>query len=319
MTVVERGHRGYIEPGDPEWARIITPSKVPAILGISRWESPYRLWHRMKGNVPAEPPADRFDLGHDVEPFAANRWLRDPRNAGWKVSRGEVQFHVPADHYPFPAMGTIDRRASRGRQRRVVEVKMARNQTDVETWGDDLTGDCPEDYAAQVTAQRMFAAAAQPTVHWLETSHLLVLGPYFNERIYEVEYDMGVAAWMLEECEKFWQLLQDDTPPDLDDTVATYECLKELHPDINAGETVNIAPGLAIRYLEAQQAEKAAKAVTQGTKNELLAEMGNAQYAKVGDIVVADRRSNGKGGVSMYAGRAATPDKIRFMEGSASE
>lgn len=308
LRVVARGHRGYIEPGAPEWLRLITPSKVPAILGISRWESPYRLWHRMKGTCPPEPPADRFDLGHDMEATAAARWRR--HNAGWKVSAGEVQYHPPAGHYAFPAMGTIDRRTSRGRQRRVLEVKIARNQTDLEVWGDDLKGECPEDYAAQVIAQRMFCAAAQPSVHWLPDSHLLVMGPYYNERIYPVEYDLDVAAWIVAECERFWALLQSDTPPDLDDKVATYECLKELHPDIN-GETVSVAPSLAIGYAEAVAAEKAAKQEAQGWKNKLAAEMGNAQYAVVGNLTVADRRNNGKGGVSMYGRPAATPEKIR--------
>src|SRR5207253_1394437 len=109
-------------------------------------------------------------------------------------------------------------------------------------WGDDLAGECPEDYAAQVTAQRMFAKAAQPTVNWLPTSHLLVLGPYFNERIYEIEYYLDVAQWIVDECTRFWGLLQQDSAPDLDDKEATYLCLKELHPDINAGEIVNIEP-----------------------------------------------------------------------------
>lgn len=314
MSVVEMGKRGYIEPGDPAWARIITPSKVPAILGISRWESKYRLWHRMKGITPPEPPSDAFDIGHDMEAYAAARWRR--ANPGWTTSAGEVQFHVPDGHYPFPAMATIDRRTVRGAWRRVLEVKIARNMTDLETWGDDLSGDCPEDYAAQVIAQRMFIAAAQPGASWLPTSHLMVIGPYFNERIYQVEYDLDVAAWIIDECTQFWELLQSDIPPDLDDTVATYECLKAQHPDIAAGDFVNIAPDLAVDYLEAKAAEKAAKAVAQGATNRLADAMKRAQYAKVGEVTVADRRNNGRGGVALYAGRSATPDKIREMVGA---
>jgi hypothetical protein len=67
---------GWIEPGSPGHNEAISPSKVAAILGLSRWESPYRLCHRMKGIVPPEPPKDAFDLGPDIEPFAANRWRR---------------------------------------------------------------------------------------------------------------------------------------------------------------------------------------------------------------------------------------------------
>lgn len=314
MTVVARGQRGYIEPGSSDWAKVITPSKIPAILGLSRFESPYRLWHRVKGIVPPEEPKDAFDIGHDLEPYAANRWLR--RNPGWRISAGEVQFHVPAGHYDFPAIGTIDRRASRGRWRRIVEVKAARNMTDLELFGDDLTGDCPEDYAAQVIAQRMFVAASQPSAKWLSTSHLLAIGPYFNERIYDIEYDLSVASWIVDECTKFWRSLQRDSPPPLDDSTATYECVKALHPDIAGGEYVNIEPALAEDYLIAQAESKAADKHAQGVKNRLLAAMKTAQYAKVGDVTIADRRNNGKGGVSLYPGRSATVEQIRTMEGS---
>lgn len=322
--VVRKGEAGFLAPGSPEWSRTITPSKVAAILGLSRWESPYRLWHRMKGIVPPDPPRDAFDIGHDMEPYAANRWMR--RNPGWSVSPGEVQFHVPDGHFPFPAIGTIDRRTSRGSWRQILEVKIARDLSDLERFGDDLTGDCPEDYAVQVIAQRMFVAAAQPSVKWLPTSNLLVVGPYFNERIYDVEYDADVVAWVIDECAAFWASLADDVPPDLDDHPATYECLKALHPDID-GTEVDIDPALAIAYLQAKADEKDAKAAAQGATNALAAQMKSARYAKVGrvqtdagqwvgGITVADRRNNGKGGVSLYAGRGVTPEKVRQMEGT---
>ncbi|WP_431231480.1 YqaJ viral recombinase family protein [Mycolicibacterium psychrotolerans] len=312
--IVRKGERGFLEPGSPEWAGVITPSKVAAILGLSRWESPFRLWHRMKGIVPPDPPKDAFDLGHDMESFAAARWLR--RNPGWHVSPGEVQFHVPAGHFPFPAIGTIDRRASRGSWRRILEVKIARDLGDLERFGDDLTGDCPDDYAAQVTAQRMFVAATQSSLRWDPVSDLLVVGPYFNERIYKVDYDADVVSWVIDECSAFWESLQSDTPPDLDDQPATYECLKQLHPDIDGGSSVELPPALAVEYLEAKQAEKDAKAAAQGATNAVAAHMQSAQYANVGTLRVADRRSNGKGGVSLYAGRGVTPEKVREMEGT---
>lgn len=309
MTVVAPGQPGYILPGSPEHARLITPSKVAAILGVSRWESPYRLWHRAKGIVPPEPPKDAFDLGHDMESFAAARWLR--KNPGWHLSAGEVQFHVPEGHFPFPAAATIDRRASRGAWRKIVEAKIARNQTDLEAWGDDLTGECPEDYAAQVMAQMLFCAAAQPRAGWATNADLIAIGPYFNERIYPIEFDQNVASWIISECTEFHASLAGDTPPPLDDSVATYQCLKAQHPDIDAGVDVNIEPGLALDYLEAKAAEKVAKAAAQGATNRVAAAMGNAQRAKVGELTIANRQNSGSGGVSVYAGRSATVEDIR--------
>lgn len=313
--IVRPGDPGYLAPGSDEWSRIITPSKVAAILGVSRWESPYRLWHRMKGLVEPEPPKDAFDIGHDMEPYAANRWVR--RNPGWHVSTGEVQYHVPAGHFPFPAVATIDRLTVRGSWRRVLEAKVARNLSDQELFGDDLTGECPDDYAAQVTAQRMFCAAAQPSgVRWLPTSHLIAIGPYFNDRVYEIEYDLDVAAWMIDEVAAFWRSLADDVPPPLDDSPATYACVKELHPDIEAGAIANVDPDLAAAFLEAKAGEKAAKAALTGAQSRLLDAMQSAQYAQVGTLRVADRRNTGKGGVALYAGRGVTPEDVRHMEGT---
>lgn len=298
-----------IEPGSPEWLKLITPSKVAAICGVSRWESPFRLWNRMKGNVPPEPPKDAFDIGHDMEPYAANRWRR--RNPGWQLSAGEVQFTVPDEHFGFPAAVTLDRRAVRGSSRRVVEVKIARTMTDIEQWGDDLSGDCPDDYALQVTAQRLFCAAAQPhQVKWAEVSHLLAIGPYYDERIYEIPWDASVASWMISQCVDFYRSLESDTPPPLDNREQTYECLRQLHPDID-GTSVNIEPALAVQYLNAYQGEKDAKTTHVGAKSLILDAMKKAQYAKVGDVIVAERRNNGKGGVALYKGTKANAENIR--------
>lgn len=212
--------RYWINPGDPEWLGIITPSKVAAILSkpgepISRYESAYRLYHRMKGLCPPEPPKDAFDMGHDAEVYAAVRWLR--ANPGWLLSPGEVQVHVDPDKFGFPVVATVDRRAVRGSSRRVVEFKIARNLSDLEVWGDDLKGEAPEDYWTQVQALMLFTG-------WTEVeAHLFVIGPYLNERCYSIGYDRSVASWIIAECRRFFESLAGDEPPELDNTVATYE------------------------------------------------------------------------------------------------
>lgn len=289
--VYRPGQRGYVTPGSPEWLRCITPSKVAAILGVSRWESPYRLWHRMKGLVPVEDPKDIFDVGHDFEPAAANRWKR--HNPGWRLSACEVQLVLGADELGFPAVCTLDRRAVRGRARRVVELKTARQ---LDEWGDDLTGDCPEDYAAQCVAQMLFTGwRALP-------AHLLVLGPFFNERIYEIEFDQQIADWMLAKCRDFYASLSSTEPPPLDDSVATYECVRELHPEID-GSTVDIDPDLGMAVHHANDDLKDAERKLRGLKTELLNAMGNAQYAVMGELKIADRRTHAKGGVSLNLAR----------------
>lgn len=284
------GDRGYIAPGSPEWLPFITPSKVAAILGVSRWESAYRLWHRMKGLVGPEPPKDIFDMGHDWEPAAANRWKR--KNPGWRLSTGEVQIIDPG-RFGFPFICTLDRRATIGRARRIVEFKTARH---MDEWGDDFTDSCPEDYAAQCIAQMLFTG-------WNKhPAHMLVLGPYFNDHVYEIPWDETVARWILDKCSAFFTSLHADEPPALDNTVATYECVRELHPDID-GTTVQVDADLGMAVHNANDNLKAADKTLRGLKTRLLDAMGNAQTAEFNGLKVADRRPHGKGGVSLNLAR----------------
>lgn len=301
--------KGWIAPGSEQHSSMISPSKVGAIMGLSRWESPYRLWHRMKGIVPPEPPKDAFALGHDVEPFAANLWRR--KNPGWRLSPDEVQFVVDPEHFGFPALVTLDRRAVRGRFRRVVQVKMARDADDLDKFGDDLSGDCPPDYWSQVLAEMIFSGFTKLP------GHLLVLGPYYRDRIYEVEYNAAArdeAAFMIDECRRFWESLKADEPPELDDTVATFDCIKQQHPEIDV-TTVNLDPDEALAYAEARVEFKAAEEALQLESNRLLKRMERAQYAKLGDLQIARRQRGSKGGVSFYPSKSITPDKIRQQTG----
>lgn len=304
--------REFVQPGTPEWGCVITPSKVAAILGepgdpVSRYESPFRLWHRMKGLVDPEEPRDAFDLGHDVELLAAARYRRD--RPDWLLSPGEVQAHVDPDKFGFPAVATLDRRGVHGSSRRVVEFKMARNLNDLETWGDDLKGELPDDYHAQVTALMLFTG-------WTDIAgELLVVGPYLEHRTYSVDYDRSFAAWIIAKCRRFYESLAGDEPPELDNTTATYECLRALHPDIDRGVNAIVPEDEAVAFLDARQALDEAKDAFALHKNYVLKRCERAQYAVVdvpdGDpIRIAERRAGRGDSVSFYPVKGRTAADI---------
>ena len=94
---------------------------------MSRWESAYSLWHRMRGDIADEPDKDIYNVGKAFELALAELWKIE--HPGWKLSRGEVQFVT--DGLGFPAMATVDRRAMRGRRRKLVEFKIARDLNEV--------------------------------------------------------------------------------------------------------------------------------------------------------------------------------------------
>ena len=281
------GQDGYIAPGSPEHAAIITPSKVAAILGVSRWESPFRLWHRMRGNIDPAPPSEIFALGHDFEPAMASIWKR--RNPGWQLSPGEVQYIVPTETFGYPAAVTLDRRARRGRARRVVEFKTARK---LEDWGDQFTDAAPADYIAQVMAQMAYTGFTD------HPAELMVLGPFFEAHSYTIPYDEIVAFAIHDRCKLFYDSLAGDTPPPLDDSVATYEAVRALHPDID-GSTVQIDLNDAAWVLHCDKSTKDGERELREAKTRLLDLMGNAQTAMCGDVKIADRRPHAKGGVAL--------------------
>lgn len=238
----------------------------------------------MRGEVQPEPPKDIFDMGHAMEAAMALYWQE--KNPGWRLSPREVQYKT--DRFGFPALATLDRRATRGRSQKIVEFKIAR---DLEAFGDpDLSGDAPADYVLQVMAQQLFSGLTAPAT-------LCALGPYYKTRFYTVEFDPMVADWMVQECSRFWDSLDGDEPPELDESVSTYQTVKELHPDIDGSE-VEVPVELVAQIIELREEVEPLQAKLRGHKTELLDLMGNAKKATVGGEVVARRQRN-KTGVSL--------------------
>lgn len=281
-----------LTPGSPEWLRTVTASKIPAILGISRFQSQYALWHEMAGLVDPAPineqTQEMFDMGHAAELAAREFWLL--RNPGWRASQSEVQY--VREDLGFPAVATIDRRCSRGKSRKVLEVKAPQS---LEHFGDDGSGEIPADHAAQITWQ-MFISG----IHDADLVAWPVYGP---PRIYHVEYDPDLADAILQRVYLWVASLTEATPPDLDNSVATYECVRRLHPDIERDTEVELDTELATAYLQAVADQKLIDAELRGTKIRLLDAMGSAQYATCRGHRIADRR-NGRGdNVSLYPAR----------------
>lgn len=297
-------------PGTPEWQRVVSPSKIPALLGVSRFKSQYTVWHEMAGLVEpepiSEPRQDDFDYGHACELAAREYWLY--KNPGWRLSRGEVAYRN--DTIAFPHLATLDLRASRGSIRKVVEVKTAR---DKEEWGDDGSGEVPTDYAAQVMAQ-------QHITGWTdEPADIVVWFQYGKPKIYHVEYEPRLAAAMFARVAQMWPTIVAATPPPaLDDSVSTYETVRALHPEID-GSTAVLDPVLARDYLAADADLKAITARHRGLKTRVLDFMGFAQFAVAGapEKKVA-RRQRGKGkAIALHANTSTDPDSITVKESNA--
>ena len=285
-------------PGSPAWLKIVTASKFPSILGISRFKSQFSLWHEMAGTVTSEPigkaQQDDFDYGHAAELAAAEYWRY--KNPGWKLSRAEVQY--TNDALGFPNAATVDARGSRGSKRRGVEKKTAR---DLAEWGDDGTGEVPADYTAQVIWQQIVTG-------WLDPSDVVLWPQYGKPKIYTIAHDPVVAELILDRVREWNASLAAGIPPELDDSISTYATVRRLHPDIDDRE-VQLDPDLAHDYLTTVSEEKdVAKRLT-GVKSRVLDAMAGARTAKAGGLLIATRSPHGKG-IALKSNTKADPAEI---------
>ena len=188
-------------PGSPEWQHTVTASKIPAILGISPFQTPGELWMVMSGLTEAEHiEGDHLDFGHDVEDGLVNSWKR--HNPGWQTNSGEVAY-TDTD-LPFPNQATLDRRAKRGRAFRIIECKASASRN---IWGERGT-ELPGSVTAQVIGQMGISG-----IHRADVVALVGYDQPLAPRFYEVEWDPDLWDGIVDVVAEFHQSLGEAEPP----------------------------------------------------------------------------------------------------------
>lgn len=272
-------------PGSPKWQRMVSASKVPAILGLSRYTSQYRCWHEMAGNLePAGIDENVAAWGHIAESSIAAWWKR--QNPGWQLNRpvrGRTELAYRDTALPFDHVATIDRRGynrnrPHGNRHHIVECKTARHLDD---WGRPVDEDSvPADYYAQVQFQM--------GVSGIHTASVCVLA-FGQPEIHTVEFSPTLFRGMVEKIENWCCTLEAGDAPDLDNSIATYEAIRGLHPDIEKGARVDISHEQAVELMYAVRSEKQAKSAARKAKITAADLMGNAQYLYTGETKIATR------------------------------
>lgn len=276
------------KPGTPEWRKIITASKVPAILGISRFQSQFSLWHEMHGDVaPEVKDPDRMQWGHIAEASLAAWWAYKHPGAKLNPRRGGTyEIAYSNDALPFDNVATLDRRgffptASPGERFHIVECKTAMTFDD---WGRPGEPDSiPADYYSQV----MF----QMGVSGIHRASAVVLGPYGEPEIHDVVFRQDEFDAIVDRCVQWQASLEMGLAPQLDQSVSTYETVRGLHPDIDRDAVEYIDRDQAVGLLDRIVAVGEAEAAARAAKIEAMELMGTARLLKCGDVKVADRRS----------------------------
>jgi putative phage-type endonuclease len=287
------GRIGYAElvgtflPGSPEWhaarAHGLGGSEIPAVLGLSPFESRYSLWHRKAGLIGPvaespemewgtrleEPVADKFRDSHtDLHVIKPGTYRNVDRP--WQIANPDgLIWHVKLGVSEDP-IGLL-------------EVKTSPFG---DKWGDAETDEIPVHVRAQV-------------LWYLDTfglpwADVAVLISGLDYREYRVEYDPAEAQILRDAAVEFLATLDAGIAPPIDGHDATYKAVREMHPDIDP-ESIDLSDPIARDFLIARAELAEAKTVEQKARSAVADEMGNAQAAFWQGYKIATRQARGDG------------------------
>jgi hypothetical protein len=166
----------------------------------------------------------------------------------------------------------------------LVEAKSAAYDDD---WGTPGTDMIPAYYLAQVIWQMH--------VSGVHRCYVPMIGPRLKFAEYVVDYEpyAADAEAMERTMREFYDSLAADEPPPLDDTVATYDAVRKVHPDIERGESVELTAEQADDLVTFQHLSKESERSLRLAKSTVLDAMGRAQYATHNGVRIARRQPRG--------------------------
>lgn len=275
---------GDFVPGSPEWQAArrhgIGGSEIAAVLGLSPFESRFSLWHRKIGLAAPVQQNDVMYWGNRLEAVVRDefnlrhcRWPDEEGNDGafpaampvgtwrhadrpWQIANPDGMIHH------WEARGVLS-----GRPWMLYEGKTSFNS---DGWGEPGTDEIPVYYRTQVLWYL--------DVFGLKTCHLAVLISGSDYREYVIEYSRDEVDIMLAAARDFLGTIERRERPDIDEHDATYQVVRELHPDIEDVK-VDVPGHIAIPYLDAYAAHKAAETEKKRTAAVLADFMGSARRA----------------------------------------
>lgn len=265
------------------------------MIGVSPWDSPRAMWHMMRGEAPWPEESPAMERGTLCEPAVLAWWRKHREHEDW---REQVSMTV-GDW----CAATPDAAALTEAGQVLVEAKTA-NANSMEHWGQPETDEIPVYYLTQVhLAMEVAHLNGIPVIG----THVPVLGGRRLEFAnYFVAYDAEFGAQILDRCREFYDSLDGDAPP-LDDSVATYEAVRRVHPDIEDAE-VELTDDLAGDLVTFAHLFKETETSLRGAKAAVIDAMGSAKYATHNGRRIA-RRQPGKFGVTFVV--TGKPDQLK--------
>lgn len=274
-------------PGTPEWARLITASKIPAILGLSAWDSPYSLWAKATGRIPMEDAGAAADRGTALE-GALLAWL-EKQLPDSRVRPGRTYASTMCPTWQAAPDGLV----FEGRRRRPYALVECKTAARGDEWGrtslEDPTADIPPAYLAQVAWQMHVTGADLVYVPALVVMDLRLY------RVTRADVEDALPG-IVQAAGRFEDLIYSDTAPDWDGHDQTYEAVRAEHPDIDLDLVATIPTADAIELHAAAAAQKASDERLNRARSVVLHAAGIAKTVQDEDGVKVAVRSSKNGG-----------------------
>lgn len=256
------------QPGSTEWAQQralrVGGSEVAAILGLSPWESHFSLWHHKQAPAVEQDDTPALEWGRRKEPVIAAKFLENHPDLA-EIEGGAYICDDHPGHLAHPDL-IAENRDGIGY---IIEIKTAWND---DHWGPAGTDQIPIYYMTQV---RWY-------MHVLDMDHawLAVLIGASDYREYPISRNLADETLMVAAVDAFLDSIRDGVRPDIDAHSATYQTIREQHPQID-GTDVEVDPDLAGDYLAAEIEAKHVATALKQAKSRLLDVMGTARNAVV--------------------------------------
>lgn len=283
-TIGTAVHLTDADVGSDEWHEArrtrINGSEIAAVLGLSPYESAFSLWHRKVGALGSVETSDVMYWGTTLEPVIRAEWnKRHPDMA--VVETGQWQ------HRDRPWQGGSPDGLG---QERLWEAKTAHLYL-ADQWGEPGTDEIPIQYRCQTLWYL--------DVFGFEFCDVSVLIGGSDYREYVVRRRDTELAVMRAKAIEFLATLQAEQVPAIDGHEATYEAVKELHPDIEP-TAVELDPAIAVPYLDALAEHAAATEAKRRTSALVVDAMGSAKDAYYAGRRIASRQAKKTEGSTPY-------------------
>lgn len=280
---------GHFEPGSPDWHAArrdgLGGSEIAPILGLSPFESRFSLWHRKAGMAAPVQESPEMEWGKRLEPVILQKYRDEHPELDFRVRNGTFAHDDRPWQIANPDLLAVDR---------VVEAKFSMFG---DGWGEPGTDEIPPYYRTQVL--------------WycdtlgVDRADVIVLIGGCDYREFTVAYDEAEAAELRTAALEFLESIAQDDRPSIDAHSATYEVIREMHPEITEAD-VDLDDTLALGFIEAKAAEKAAKEQAQLATSLVADAMGQSKRALWGGRTIATRQARGDGHPYVVAARNLT-------------